>query len=170
MQNFLRITMLAACALLIAGAAFAADAPAKGGVQKFGAKIKVKKVTDIAALAKDPALFAGKKVRIEGAVKDVCQGRGCWCEVESNGASIIARSLDESVLLPKDCKGWSIVVQGVLKPLPPKAKAEAEVQAAAGAPGPALRAGAPGGSGHACPAPQWVLATQGVELTPPAAE
>jgi hypothetical protein len=149
--------LLVGCALLVAGAAMAAaEKPGDTGVQKFGSRIKVKKSLDIAELAKDPGQFSGKKVRIEGTVKDVCQGKGCWVEVEASGASFLARSLNEKVLLPKDCKGWSIVVQGVVRALPAAAKEEAKAGAVA--------------EGHACPAPQWVLDTQGVELKEPAVQ
>jgi hypothetical protein len=179
-RKYVRPLLLATLALMIAGAALAggdkkcaADqkaasgqkacaagdqkacaaggqkACAAGDAQKFGTAITVKKCTPVAKLAKDPARLAGRKVLISGTVKEVCQGRGCWVEVEADGASFIARSLDESVLLPKDCKGRKVVVQGVVKPLPPAARAE---EPAAGEPA------------HACPKPEWVLATEGVEL------
>ena len=79
-------------------------------------------------------------------MKEVCQGMGCWVEVEANGASFLARSLDESVLLPKDCKGRKVVVQGVVKALPKVAKDE------------------PVEVGHACPKPEWIVATEGAVL------
>ena len=116
------------------------------GMQKLGAPVTAKKAVDIAKLSKDPARFAGRRVRLEGTVKEVCQGKGCWVEVEAGGASFLARSLDESVLLPKDCKGRRIVVQGVVRALPRAIKAEPEPE------------------GHACPKPEWVVATQGIEL------
>lgn len=160
MKRLVRPLLLASLVLLVAGSGLAGEkekgkdktcpASSAAAAQTFGKAIKVKKCTSVATLAQDPARLAGKKVRIEGTVKDVCQGRGCWIEVEADGASFLARSLDESVLVPKDCKGRAVVVQGVVKPLPKKlaegeaAKAQAE--------------------GHACPAPQWVLATEGVEL------
>ena len=139
--------LLAGCALLIAGAALAGEAKTGSTeVQKFGSPVTTRKAVDIAKLAKDPARFAGRKVRLEGTVKEVCQGRGCWVEVEAGGASFLARSLDESVLLPKDCKGRRVVVQGVVKALPRTIKEE------------------PSEEGHACPKPEWVVATQGIEL------
>jgi hypothetical protein len=157
------LLLLAALALSIAGAARAGDqkcsmsaasmdkscAAACAGAQTFGAAVTVKKATPVAKLAKNPAKMAGKKVRIEGTVKEVCQGRGCWIEVEADGASFLARSLDESVLVPKDCKGKKVVVQGTVKALPAVAKAEEP---------------APGEAPHECPKPAWVLATEGVEL------
>jgi hypothetical protein len=149
-NKLVRCLLLATCALLVAGTALAGEGtPCYSQAQKFGARIKVKQAVDLAQLVKEPGQFAGKKIRIEGTVKDVCQGKGCWVEVEANGVSFIARSLDEKVLLPKDCKGQKIVVQGVVKALPTAAKSEAEAAKT---------------EGHACPAPEWVLATQGIEL------
>ncbi len=144
------LTLLALGTFLLATVALAAPGSpaAKGGPgpRHFGAPITVKKPVDLARLAKNPARFAGRQVRLEGTVKEVCQGRGCWVEVESKGASFLARSLDESVLLPRDCKGRRIVVQGVVKALPPAAKQE------------------PVEEGHACPKPAWVVATEGAFL------
>ena len=116
------------------------------GPLAVGAKITVKKPVSIARLAASPAKFAGRTVRLEGTVKAVCQGMGCWVEVEAGGASFMARSLDESVLLPKDCKGRQIVVQGVVKALPRAAAEEAAPK------------------DHVCPKPKYVVATQGAEL------
>jgi hypothetical protein len=139
--------LMALCALLVAGTALAGPKPVtEAGAQRFGAPVTVKRAVNVAKLAKDPAKFAGRTVRLEGTVKEVCQGRGCWVEVEANGASFLARSLDESVLLPKDCKGRRVVVQGVVKALPRAAKEE------------------PVETGHACPKPEWVVATEGAVL------
>ncbi len=147
-----RFPHLLLAALLIGAVvpAFAGDTPASdpGGTQRFGAPVTVKKPVDIARLAKDPARYSGKTLRLEGVVKSVCQGRGCWVEVaDAKGASFIARSLDESVLLPKDCTGRRIAVQGVLTTMPAAAAAE------------------PAEEGHACPRPNYVLSTQGAELS-----
>jgi hypothetical protein len=147
MTTHLRLPLVIPCALLIAAAAVAGPKQAPGPEpQRFGAPVTVKRAVNIAKLAKDPGRFAGRTVRLEGTVKEVCQGRGCWVEVESRGASFLARSLDESVLLPRDCKGRQVVVQGVVKALPRMAKEE------------------PVAAGHACPKPEWVVATEGVLL------
>lgn len=112
-----------------------------------GAPLTVREPVSITALAEDPAGFVGQTVRLEGQVKAVCQGMGCWVEVEAaDGTSFLARSLDDSVLLPKDCAGRRVVVQGVVTALPAEAGHE------------------PAAEGHACPRPDYVVATQGAEL------
>jgi hypothetical protein len=142
----LLIAALLTCAVAPAFAGDAATPPASG-TQRYGAPVTVKKPVDIAKLAKNPEKFNGKTLRLEGVVKEVCQGMGCWVEVsDGKGASFIARSLDESVLLPKDCKGRKVVVQGQLTTMP-AAAAEEPVE-----------------KGHTCPRPNYVLSTQGVEL------
>lgn len=143
MRKSIRLALAVLAALtLTATLALAGDAP----VQRYGAKVTAKKPVVIAQLAQSPAKFKGKTVRLEGTVKDVCQGKGCWIEVaDETGASFLARSLDESVLVPKDCKGRKVVVQGVVTTLPQKVHEEKP-------------------EGHACPKPEWVLSTQGVEL------
>ena len=128
-----------------------AGTPAHAPV-RVGAAITTKKPTAIAALAKDPRKYVGQTVRIDGTVKKVCQGAGCWVEVASSqGVTFLAKSLDESVLLPMDCAGRSIRVQGVVTMLPAK-EAEAHQHAE------------PVGEGHECPAPTYLLSTQGAEL------
>jgi hypothetical protein len=73
----------------------------------------------------------------------------------ARGGSFLAKSLDESVLLPKDCAGRKIVVQGVVTALPaPGAGAHQHTEKEA--------------EGHTCPAPSYVVATRGVELLPTA--
>ncbi len=136
-----------AAVVLIPAAACAADAPATP--KRFGAAVTVKKPVNVARLASAPAKFKGRTVRLEGTVKEVCQGKGCWVEVaDENGVSFMARSLDESVLLPMDCKGWHVVVEGKVMTMPAKVRNEAEP------------------TDHACPKPEYVVSTRGVELTP----
>ena len=96
--------------LLVALPAWAHDGPhgesaAPSADGTYGAPITEKKAAKLDKVAKTPAKFRGKTVRLEGVVKNVCQGQGCWIEIESKGATFLAKSLDESVLVPKDCKG-----------------------------------------------------------------
>jgi hypothetical protein len=139
------------CLNAIAGSATTAPAPLK-----VGTGITVKKPVDIDHLASNPKRYVGRTVRLEGTVKEVCQGMGCWVEVASaRGGSFLAKSLDESVLLPKDCAGRKIVVQGVVTALPaPGAEAHQHAQGEV--------------EGHSCPQPSYLVSTQGVELMPAA--
>ena len=122
------------------------------GVRTYGAGITEKKPVKLAKLAKSPSKYKGKTVRLEGTVKDVCQGQGCWIEIESkDGKTFLAKSLDESVLVPKNSKGRNVVVQGVVTQMPPKPHEHRD-----------------GEEGHSCPQPTWVVSMLGVELSKPA--
>ena len=145
---------LALCVLALAlTAASCAHAPAAappaslGAASTYGAAVHARTPVDINLLVTAPEKLKGKTVVLDGVVKDVCQGAGCWVEVvDAKGVSFIARSLDESVLLPKDCKGQRIRVEGVVTALPQKVKDEKPEE------------------GHACPKPEFVVATKGVQL------
>lgn len=138
-----RIALPLAALLLVATSVFAGE-PAK-----FGAPVTVKKNVPVAKLAAAPAKFEGKTIRIEGTVAEVCQGRGCWVRVKDDkGTLFLAKSLDETVLLPKDCAGQRVVVQGVVTALKAKPHEHEE------------------GEAHECPTPEFVVATQGAELRP----
>ena len=113
-----------------------------------GAEITVKKPVKLAKLAKSPEKFVGKTIRIEGTALKVCQGAGCWVEVsDGKGVTFLAKSLDESVLLPKDSAGRSIVVQGVVTKMAPKTHDHEHE-----------------GEGHECPVPTFLISTQGALL------
>ena len=144
------LAILTACVAFSIPMTVGAGTDAEPGAGKYGAPVTVKKAVSVAKVQKDPARFEGKTLRLEGVVKAVCQGAGCWVEIEDpKGASFIAKSLDESVLLPKDCKGSRIVVQGVMTLMPAKSHDHAAHEAA---------------EGHSCPAPTYLLSTQGIEL------
>jgi hypothetical protein len=138
-------------AVLIAAAlalpAWAHDVPPE--VKTFGTAITEKKPVKFAKLVHSPSKFRGRTVRLEGVVKEVCQGAGCWIKVESpKGETFLVKSLDESVLVPMDCQGQSVVVQGVVTTMPAPAHEHSEDE-----------------DGHSCPAPTWVVSMLGVQLT-----
>lgn len=140
--------VVVALAAVVLGLACGARKEGSHAPQSFGAAVTVKEATPLATVVEAPATLVGQTIRVEGTVKAACQGRGCWVEVQdAKGATFIARSLDETILVPKDCVGRKIVVQGVVTALPAEIKEE---------PQPA--------DGHACPRPNYVLATQGIQL------
>jgi hypothetical protein len=140
--------------LALASPAFPGETQATPDPVSIGAAVTVKKPVDVARLAKHPKRYLGKTVRLEGTVKEVCQGAGCWVRVANpGGVTFLAKSLDESVLLPNDCAGRKIVVQGVVTE---QAAANAEAHK-----GHDCEA-----EGHACPSPTFLVSTQGIQLYP----
>ena len=160
MSSIARAVRMTSASFAIAGALAAGCARQESASNtraslRVGTPITVTKPVGVAALAASPDKFLGQVVRIEGTVKNVCQGMGCWAEVAGpDGSTFMAKSLDESVLLPTDCAGRRIVVQGKVTTLGPAGDAEAHAEEHAGE----------NVEGHVCPRPDYVLATEGIEL------
>jgi len=126
---------------------------------RVGSPIEVKKPAPLARITADPASFVGQTVRLEGKVRSVCKWSGCWVEVVSaDGAAILARSVDHDILVPTDCEGRRIVVQGVMSAAPADGAAEGGHQHADGSEHHA------GEEPHECPQPTYFVATSGIEL------
>lgn len=130
------------------------------GKDVFGAPVALAAATPIAKLNASPKTFLDKRVRIEGTVAAVCKGRGCWVEVkEKEGVTLIARSLEHDVTVPKDCEGRPIIVEGRFIAFTPPAEAAAD--AAAHEHG---EEHAEGEKPHACPTPTYLVTMEAVEL------
>jgi hypothetical protein len=69
---------------------------------------------NFADVLKEPAKFAGKRVRIEGVVERVCQSEGCWMQIapESGTAGIRVTFKDHSFFVPKDSKSMKFKAEG----------------------------------------------------------
>lgn len=67
-----------------------------------------------ADVLKEPAKFAGKRVRIEGVVERVCQAEGCWMQIapEMSVAGIRVTFKDHSFFVPKDSKSMKFKAEG----------------------------------------------------------
>lgn len=113
----MRNGMIAILGVLAAGCSSSSPAPKaswEGGKLVAAEKsLAVKELTTRGEALKD------QSVQVDGTVKRVCQGRGCWVEVADGDAAVIAKSLDHTVLFPKDCAGKRVLVQGVVRVNPP---------------------------------------------------
>jgi hypothetical protein len=67
-----------------------------------------------ADVLKQPAKFAGKRVRIEGVVERVCQSEGCWMQIapESGAEGIRVTFKDHSFFVPKDSRSMKFKAEG----------------------------------------------------------
>lgn len=84
-----------------------------GGEWTFGHEVADATPVAIASLNTEPASYAGKVVAIEGKVASVCKHMGCWVEVQgADGEKILVSSVEHDVLIPKNCEGKPITVQG----------------------------------------------------------
>lgn len=129
---------------------FAADAAPSA--KTFGKEITLKEATPISKLNAEPAKYVDKDVLVAGRVVSVCQGSGCWVELEAADSSrIICKSMDESVHFPKGCVGSAVQVQGKVL-YDAKASGKAEMRKEEGMPV------------HACPAPKVKVSIHGARM------
>lgn len=91
------------------------EAPKAEG-QTFGEAISVTEVTSIDSILADGKAYAGKTVRVEGMVTDVCPKRGCWMELASSkpGEKLKFKVTDGVMTFPADAKGKKAIAQGVV--------------------------------------------------------
>lgn len=149
--------MLAACLFAAVALVLGCSGSRSAPPTRIGAPIHLDRSVAIDALADDPREFAGQRVLIEGTVSEVCQGSGCWALVAGpGGKSVYARSADETVLLPTNCQGAAIRVEGEL--IVDEAALEAELAAGT--------AGTWEGD-HYCPNPAVYVTLSSVELRGP---
>ncbi len=85
----------------------------------LGAGVTLKDATPIAALAKTPADFVGKTVRIDGVATAVCTEMGCWMAVapegDSSGVTVRLKVEDGVIVFPVSAKGKKVSAEGVFE-------------------------------------------------------
>ena len=92
-----------------------------GEWMNFGSAFTVEKAAPAKDVLADPASFAGKTVRIEGRVADVCQNKGCWLVVTEGQKSVRVTMKDYGFFVPIDSAGATADLEGtfVEKPVDP---------------------------------------------------
>lgn len=82
----------------------------------YGEGVKLPVVTTVDEILADPKKFAGKPVRVEGLVTDVCPKRGCWFEIagDKSGQKLRFKVVDGVMTFPMEAKGGFAVAEGVL--------------------------------------------------------
>lgn len=84
---------------------------------KFGQGVTLAESVKISDLAADPEKYAGRRVRIEGQVEDVCQMAGCWFTVKSDiaGKTMKFKVTDGVMVFPMSAKGKYAVAEGTVR-------------------------------------------------------
>ena len=94
--------------LFVFSAVAHAEAP-----EKYGADLPAGDVVSIATAVADLQAHAGKARKFSGRITDVCQKKGCWVMLESEGQAVRVLMGDHDFYIPKDVRGPA-VVYGVL--------------------------------------------------------
>ncbi len=96
----------------------AAAAQPAGAVEgkSFGAGVKVAAATPMADILENPDTYAGKTVRVEGRIAEVCPKRGCWFDLagEAPGEKLKFKVEDGDMVFPVEAKGQWAVAEGVV--------------------------------------------------------
>ena len=105
-----RTATLAALALALASGA------ALAGPVTYGKGVTLKETTRISDIYQNPDQYAGKTVRVEGVVTDVCSNRGCWMVIASDrdGQTLRFKVEDGVIVIPVAAKGKKAVAEGTL--------------------------------------------------------
>jgi Domain of unknown function (DUF4920) len=59
----------------------------------------------------------GKRVLIEGEVVAVCEKKGCWMDLDANGAEIQVKVPDDEIIFPFSARGRTALVEGTVEEL-----------------------------------------------------
>ena len=109
--------ILTAAFALVAVAA-CANAPARPVFEgdPYGEKLTLTEVTPVSAILETPSAYVGKKVLIEGEVVAVCEKKGCWMDLETEGRDEIQVKVEDDVIIfPLTAKGRTALVEGVVE-------------------------------------------------------
>lgn len=108
------VGVVGVCALVVSGAAVAA---AQGTVITRGAALGNSPTVDLAEAMRSVDAYVDQTVILEGAVKKVCQAKGCWMEVSPQGADrgIRVTFKDYGFFMPTDSQGAAARLEGVFE-------------------------------------------------------
>lgn len=101
-------------ALVVALALPLAAAADDAGCTRYGAGVSIEEPTPLAALAAAPGDWAGKTVRVEGEVREVCAMAGCWLAIVAPDAEAPLRVKveDGAIVFPLSARGQRAAAQG----------------------------------------------------------
>lgn len=117
MQTTFRSTpILGATAALAVALTLAAPvaAAASEGCTTYGAGVGLAAVTPAARIAAAPDDFAGRTVRVEGEVREVCAMAGCWLSIVAGEgeAPLLVKVEDGAIVFPLSARGQRAAAQG----------------------------------------------------------
>lgn len=107
----------AAAVLAILAAAILPAAALGETCQRYGAGVTLEKPTPVAKIIAQPEAWAGKTVRVEGVVHEVCPMAGCWLTfVTDPGApELRVKVEDGEIVFPPSTRGQRAGAQGVVE-------------------------------------------------------
>ena len=104
-------------ALTLAVGALIAPLSADDAGKTYGDGVSLTRAVPIATLLTRPQVHAGKAVRVDGVVSQVCQAMGCWIEISDPalGRGVRFKAKDGVIVFPKDATGRKVSAQGTFE-------------------------------------------------------
>jgi len=99
-------------------ALLAAPAVAEECAKKtYGAPLVLSEATPVAELLDHPGEHAGRSVRIEGTVVEVCARAGCWLEIQAADGerTVRVKVKDGEIVFPTTARGHRAVAEGTFE-------------------------------------------------------
>lgn len=99
---------------LAAAIALPAAGDAGDGCTTYGTGVALDTATPVAAIATAPDQWAGKTVRVEGEVREVCPMAGCWLAIVAEGddAPLRVKVKDGEIVFPLSARGRRAAAEG----------------------------------------------------------
>lgn len=81
----------------------------------LGEPLTLTEVTAVSEINKNPDMYRGKRVLVEGLVVEVCSSRGCWMNIASDVPfqKIKIKVVDGQIVFPLEVKGRLARVEGI---------------------------------------------------------
>ncbi|HJQ71702.1 MAG TPA: DUF4920 domain-containing protein [Blastocatellia bacterium] len=110
MNRWIKLSFVIA-ALCVAAPALADHKEGK----HFGAPFTDAKVVALDKAMADVDKLAGKTIKLEGEIKDVCQAKGCWLVITDGERAMRVSFKDYGFFVPKDAAGKKVVLEGMIE-------------------------------------------------------
>ena len=104
-------TLAAIVTLIVAATAIAGQKSAR----HFGAAFSDAKTVALAEAMANVEMYAGKTIKVEGEITDVCQEKGCWLVVTDGERAMRVKFKDYGFFVPKDASGKKVVLEGTVE-------------------------------------------------------
>lgn len=104
-----------AATLIVVTLVLAASVAAQS--KKYGTPLTLKETTKVSDIYANPDKFAGKRVRVEGPIVDVCEDMGCWLAIGSDKElqTLRFKVEDGVIVFPMSAKGLHATLEGVIE-------------------------------------------------------
>lgn len=99
----------------------ASAAQAPPSPETFGAALELDETVPMDAILADPEEYRGRRVRVEGRVREICPKKGCWMDLVPAEAahggeeSLRIKVEDDVIVFPQDAVGALAIAEGVVE-------------------------------------------------------